>query len=675
LVAGIAPITPGAGLSVAVDLIVENLSGTVAKAATTALVGVGTAFLSELVVGGVVRVPGATTEDRIVSAITSDTALTVSVAFTATASGQTAQRVREVQLLKLVDGTPGSVVPAVVSAAGALTVDGSAATQPVRSIAPSPTTIALTGPSNGTWGTNIDCRGYQWIVVRVQSVGGSPTVGAYGSDRSGGTFDQTLQWTTPDSINGTSSSRFFQPAAGVRFTYITTPPPFLEIGAIFGGSGAAVVAYVDLYPFPGPTVQTVTGDPKSYLLDMHSGSPAALIGTYSIPGSPGRVFTAPSTPAIALLSAVAATGAGAAKDFDCGFANHGFQVVLTGSPVLAVVALQGSLDGTNWVTLGTWDKAVRASGDIVFVSGKPVSRVRANVTTLSGGTAPTVTATWTATAAGAPDVDTREAGLYVPQRSRSRAVDTMHALFVEDFRAPTPGMWNDGVGSSSRDTDIWFAGAPTLRLDPQGQTNGSATSPGRTANTGGVIVKRRVHDGFTGLFGLECWFRFTSTNLVSNTLFSMSIYNRDGASAWHGRLWLDPNGNNVPMLGKILDGAATAAANPGTPLTGTTAVYTTVATSLLQNGAGSHQYEPSAAGGRMDKAGGWHYCKLVVNLATKTYVSVKLDGEPTVDLSAYALDQITSTGFAGMHFSFELSASTSTRPRYINVAGIRGFGD
>lgn len=244
-------------------------------------------------------------------------------------------------------------------------------------------------------------------------------------------------------------------------------------------------------------------------------------------------------------------------------------------------------------------------------------------------------------------------------------------LFVEDFRIPgNSGMWNDGVGSAARDTDITFGGLPSLRLDPQGNSSGSA-NPGRTANILGVVVKRRVHDGFTGRFGMEAWFRFTSKNLTSNSFLAMSVYNRDGANAFHGRVWLDPNGNNFPLVGRILDGAATATANGATPTApGGAATYTAVATSVLQNGAGSHTFDPVT--GSMDKVGGWHYVKLVVDMAAKKYVSLTLDGQPVTDLSAYSMDNVTSPGFAGMHFSFEYFASTTTRPRYINVAQVIG---
>ena len=240
-------------------------------------------------------------------------------------------------------------------------------------------------------------------------------------------------------------------------------------------------------------------------------------------------------------------------------------------------------------------------------------------------------------------------------------------LYVEDFRAVQIGLWNDGVGWAGSDTDIMFGGKPTMRLDTGGNSNGGPANPNRTAITSGVVVKRRVHDGYRHRFGMEFWFRFTSLNLTSNALLSASIYNRNGTQAHHGRVWLDPNGNNVPMHARILDGAASNALS-GTNGAGT-AVYADVLTSVLQNGGGTHTYDVPS--GRLDRAGGWHWCKLVVDFVTLKYVSVQLDGEAAVDLSAYTLDATDTTGFAGMHYSFEFSASTGTR-RWVNIANVIG---
>src|SRR5687768_1489674 len=121
-----------------------------------------------------------------------------------------------------------------------------------------------------------------------------------------------------------------------------------------------------------------------------------------------------------------------------------------------------------------------------------------------------------------------------PNRSGSGRV-----IYVDDFRGIKPGMWNDGVGDVFIDDDISYDGAPSCRLSLNGEQNAGATSPGRTAATSGIVLKRRLHDGYRGRFGMEFWFRMSSLNLTSNTLFSASIYNRNGTDAHHFRVWLD----------------------------------------------------------------------------------------------------------------------------------------
>lgn len=98
-------VNTGSGLGVATDELLVTLTGTVAKTATSAtLTGTSTLFLTELSVGMVISVPGTAVERRTISAIASDTSLTVSVALDNTASGQTASRVQHYQLVKIALG-------------------------------------------------------------------------------------------------------------------------------------------------------------------------------------------------------------------------------------------------------------------------------------------------------------------------------------------------------------------------------------------------------------------------------------------------------------------------------------------------------------------------------------------------------------------------------------------
>lgn len=103
----------------------------------------------------------------------------------------------------------------------------------------------------------------------------------------------------------------------------------------------------------------------------------------------------PSSPTV-LRPPVSATGAGttfgnALTPGGAGvFQNFTWQTVTTGGPSGVSVTLEGSLDGTNWVTL---DTSTSTGGEIRGVSGKPVTFLRANVGTLTGGIAPTVSVT------------------------------------------------------------------------------------------------------------------------------------------------------------------------------------------------------------------------------------------------------------------------------------------
>ncbi|MFD4343411.1 hypothetical protein ACFWQ6_00765 [Streptomyces coelicoflavus] len=91
------------------------------------------------------------------------------------------------------------------------------------------------------------------------------------------------------------------------------------------------------------------------------------------------------------LDAATAAGPGEAKDLEGALAIHFLIAVVTGGPSTADIALEGSHDGVTWVTLAT------ASGTVASRTARAeayaVRYVRANLTSLSGGSAPTVTAT------------------------------------------------------------------------------------------------------------------------------------------------------------------------------------------------------------------------------------------------------------------------------------------
>lgn len=83
-----------------------------------------------------------------------------------------------------------------------------------------------------------------------------------------------------------------------------------------------------------------------------------------------------------------ATGTGAGDNRSVpGTVTYAISVQTTGSPASFNVNVEGTLDGTNWSSLGS----ITAAG-VSWQVDKPVSQIRANLTTLTGGTAPTVTA-------------------------------------------------------------------------------------------------------------------------------------------------------------------------------------------------------------------------------------------------------------------------------------------
>ena len=93
------------------------------------------------------------------------------------------------------------------------------------------------------------------------------------------------------------------------------------------------------------------------------------------------------------LNAATATGAGTAFYSSRPRRVVSMQVSFTGSPSAVKVYLQGTIDGTNWFTIATFDTgASNANGDIVTSSAHVVVGVRANLDTLTAGTSPTVSA-------------------------------------------------------------------------------------------------------------------------------------------------------------------------------------------------------------------------------------------------------------------------------------------
>lgn len=93
-----------------------------------------------------------------------------------------------------------------------------------------------------------------------------------------------------------------------------------------------------------------------------------------------------------LLINAAATGRGPIRFLGPNRGVYSLQVKQTGGATGVVVTLDGSNNGTDFFTIGTWTLASQSNNDIIFVVDKPIAYAQANLTTLSGGTTPTVSA-------------------------------------------------------------------------------------------------------------------------------------------------------------------------------------------------------------------------------------------------------------------------------------------
>lgn len=90
------------------------------------------------------------------------------------------------------------------------------------------------------------------------------------------------------------------------------------------------------------------------------------------------------------FTAQSATGATTGLMMNGIATNHSIGLIVTGAPATCTYRLQGSRDGTNWFNISATDitcTSTTASNE----ANKPWPRVRGNLLTLTGGTAPTVT--------------------------------------------------------------------------------------------------------------------------------------------------------------------------------------------------------------------------------------------------------------------------------------------
>ena len=100
--------------------------------------------------------------------------------------------------------------------------------------------------------------------------------------------------------------------------------------------------------------------------------------------------------AVQLLNAATATGASASWAVRRVPRNHTVQATMGGTVVATAVTLdlEGSLDNSSWFQLANHvftAAEITAEAAMFHAANKPTRYVRLNLTTLTGGTAPTVT--------------------------------------------------------------------------------------------------------------------------------------------------------------------------------------------------------------------------------------------------------------------------------------------
>lgn len=98
---------------------------------------------------------------------------------------------------------------------------------------------------------------------------------------------------------------------------------------------------------------------------------------------------------VRLLDSTSTTGVSPEWNLGSGCFMHTVQSTSTGNPSAVVLELEGSLDGVTWYQLAehSWTASEISNQQSMFhVTSKLVSYARLNLTTLSGGSSPTITA-------------------------------------------------------------------------------------------------------------------------------------------------------------------------------------------------------------------------------------------------------------------------------------------
>lgn len=202
--------------------------------------------------------------------------------------------------------------------------------------------------------------------------------------------------------------------------------------------------------------------------------------------------------------------------------------------------------------------------------------------------------------------------------------------------------------------------------------NNPNPNPGNSPNTSGVVWKRRIDDQYSGPYGNSVWLHPTGQSSASSntTILSVSLYNRDGANftacrlGWQFAIGMNQTAawNNDNTLLWYLDNAAPFGAQQRfVPF-------------AFETRAASSQHSWDPVNGSWDRAGVWHFAKLVTDFNLQQIVSIQVDEKVYTSMAGRPMYSAAASGAKTMHFSVELGQTTSTR-RWWNAGPVVGTAE
>jgi hypothetical protein len=207
---------------------------------------------------------------------------------------------------------------------------------------------------------------------------------------------------------------------------------------------------------------------------------------------------------------------------------------------------------------------------------------------------------------------------------------------------------------------------------------------GLSANTQGVVYKRRLMDAEASKVGIESPMRYTNTRAAGSSVsgnqsgvspfsWCLSLYNRDGARFHAARVMIQPN--VIMQNGTATNGASSDNAILWLVTGGTTATpILTPLAFLTKTSFNQHGWDPYSQL-TWDRAGGWDTLKVIADFGNQIINSVQFN-EMVFPVNV-TLPSIAVLGSAKMlHFQTEFVQaavpSLTNNRAYVNVGALTG---